>query len=405
VDGQQEGIETVHRRGSYQTTLAAMIVLVLGTILFGTLAYVRYSDNEIARRGSPEDPSTVSSSLDTYQRSHQELTRDVVALRRQIEDLKGDLNHVDLELASHRVMYDPATNGWIMGGEGDRSPWLRTRESVNFNLEQLQTYQTALENPPKPLMRPLEDTIRQFQDGLHQVMRGITDADARLEEDRDRLETKLDKLEEARSEENEQFATTKSELATRKSQLEARIRELLELRLTWLSELQPDGAVLERKLGGDYVVIDIGASDRVFNGLRLEVFQYDRGRYVRKGMAEVIDTGANVATCRLVEEVDQRRNPITKGDLVGNPIFDTQQAPVVVLAGEFKRYNKSDLANFLRRSGATVRSELGPGIDYLIAGDRSEPEQDTAREYRVTAMTEEQLINYLHTGFRPKERE
>lgn len=392
----------MHRRGSYNATLAAMIVLVLMTVLFGVLTFMRYSDNEVVRRGNPEEPATLDQSLEKYQRDVDELERDIAGLRKQVAESRAELNHAEMELASHRIVYDPASGTYLMGGEGDSSPWVRTREAVAFNLEQLQTYQNELENPPKPLMRPLEDTIRQFQDALHVVMQAITDADARLEEDRDKLESQLDRLEEQKDEENEAFATTKSELATRKSQLEARIRELLELRLVWLGELQPDGRVLERELGGHYIVIDIGSSDRVFNGLRLEVFQYDRGRYVKKGFAEVIDTGATVATCRVVEEIDPRKNPITKGDMVGNPVFDTQESQIVVLAGEFKEYNKADLAAFLRRTGCEVRTELGPGIDFLIAGERSEPEQDTAREYRVTAIWEKDLIQYLDTGFRPE---
>lgn len=395
----------MHRRGSYNATLAAMIVLVLSTVLFGVLAFLRYDENQVARFGDPERPETQGTSLSTYQEDLARLERDVSGLQRQVRAKQERLNQAQMELASHHILFDPATGTYLMGGEGDVSPWVRTRESVSGNLEQLRTYQNALENPPKPLMRPLEDSIRQFQDELHEVMQAITDADARLEDDRDRLEGQLDDLDEAMIEEKELAATTRSELATRKSQLEARIRELLELRLEWLGELQPDGRVVERELGGQYIVLDIGANDRVFNGLRLEVFQYDKGRYVKKGFAEVIDTGANVATARLVEEVDPRRNPVTKGDLVGNPVFDTQESPVVVLAGEFMRFNKGDLANFLRRTGCEVRDKLGPGVDFLIAGERSEPQQDEAREYRVTAMTEDQLVKYLDPGFRPGQRQ
>jgi hypothetical protein len=395
----------VHRRASFHSTLGALIVLIIGTLLFGVLAYVRYSDNEMERRGSPNDPASQGQALVAFENNVQELERDVVGLQRRVTDLREEMNHIDLELAANRLLYDNSNpaNPWIMGSEGEKTAWVRTRETVNFNLELLKSQQNQIENPGKNLMRPLEDLIREFQNELHEVMQQITDADAKLEEDRDKLLTKLDDLEDAKDTAQERFATTKSELLTRKSQLESRIRELLELRLTWLDEIKPDGKILERELGGHYVILDIGSRDRVFNGLRLEVFQYVKGRYVPKGFAEVIDTDVAMATARIVAEEDGRRNPITKGDMVGNPIFDTQESPVVVLAGEFKRYNKGDLSDFLSRTGATVIKELGPGVDYLIAGDRSEPDQDRAREYRVTAMTEDQLIRYLHAGFMPKQ--
>ena len=391
----------MHRRGSYNATLGALIVLVLATILFGVLAYMRYNDDQVLRKGDAETPQ--GSTLEDKRLERDQLERSVAALEEEVASLKSELSHADIKLASHRILWDNNTNSWSMGEAGDRSLWVRTRESVENNLKILQIYKAALE-AQTDIHRPMEDTIRNYSDQLATILQRLTDVDVVLNEDRQRLQLQYDALVNAERAERETFAITKSELATKKTQYEERIRELLELRLEWLGELQPDARILERELNGDYILIDIGANKRVFNGLRFEVFQYKRGAYVKKAMAEVIDHGANVAQCRLIDEIDPIKNPVTKGDMVANPIFDTEEAKIVVLAGEFMRYNREDLETFLRRSGAEVRKELGPGVDYLIAGgDRSLAAQDEAREYRVTAMREDQLIPFLYTGFRPEE--
>lgn len=393
----------MYRRASYHFSLTLLFVLILTTLVFGYLAFSRFDLNEMERRGDPSNPGSQSDSLVAKEGMAEELERDIVDLDRQTERLLDRTTSIDLELAANRLYYDDSVPGgeWVLGGEDDKSPWVRAREHVAFNTALIDNQAQTIEQTGDASHRPLEDLIRDLQDDLHGVMQEITDQDARLEQDREQLLDKLDDLEETKEIERERFATTRSELLTRKSQLESRIRELLELRLRWLDEVTPDGRILERELGGHYAVIDIGSSDRVFNGLQLEIFQYDRGRYLRKGFAEVIDTESNLATVRIVEEVDPRSEPITKGDMVGNPVFDTQESPLVVLAGEFTQFNREDLATFLERTGASVIEELGPGVDYLIAGDRSEPEQDRAREFRVTAMTEDQLVHFLHTSFAP----
>jgi hypothetical protein len=50
-----------------------------------------------------------------------------------------------------------------------------------------------------------------------------------------------------------------------------------------------------------------------------------------------------------------------------------------VVAGEFKHYDKADLETFIRRTGGVVVDQLGPGCDYLVAGDRSDRQQADAR--------------------------
>ena len=145
-----------------------------------------------------------------------------------------------------------------------------------------------------------------------------------------------------------------------------------------MTEIQPDGQVMRLTPDRRTVMIDIGSTDRVMRGLKLEVFRRDRGNPVVKGMIEVIEVEAHWATCRVIDEIDPRREAISQGDFIGNPVFDTSDPKVFVLAGEFYRYNRGDLENFIRASGGVVHDELSPGTDFLVTGDRSDDVKDRA---------------------------
>jgi len=400
------------RRGSYQATLLFLIFLVLSTLLFGVLAYMRYAETETLVKGGEEPGPTRP--LVQLREEEQQLEAKIRDSEIELRDLKHTAIDLDSKLARHTLRYDTATQRfygpdkpeWNVQGEPEpvsfKSAWTHTQENIRFNLEMLEHAEAKLKDQPN-LFQPLEDNQRDFSDRLRNTMRQITEADAELEENRDRLDAKLDDLEDRREVAIEEFHTTKSELATERSRLEARIRELLELHLNWLGELRPDGTVVEVDPGHDFLIIDIGSQDRVFNGLKLEIFQYEKGHYDRKGFCEVIETRDTFATCRIVSEAEPNRDPIIKGDMVANPLFSTERAPIIVLAGEFQLYNKGDLATFLRRTGAVVQDQLGPEVDYLIAADRSAAAQDKAREYRITAMTEEQAVRFLDTSFEPED--
>ena len=120
-------------------------------------------------------------------------------------------------------------------------------------------------------------------------------------------------------------------------------------------------------------------------------------------MCEVIDSDRSISTCRVIERTGDRRNPIAAGDLIANPIYDTRRQLSFYLAGDFKYFNRNDLATFIQATGGNVVETLEPGVDYLVVGEgsetRSELARDTAREFRIEAMKENQLINFVQTTF------
>ena len=392
---------TTRTGGAYHTALAALIVLILLTILFGVMAWSRYTDAEVTRFGNPEMPETMGRSLLKARDEQQDLETLISQHEAMIDAGLRVLADLDMELAGKRNYQDPYRRNWLVGGDASNTNWSRTRQTVAHTLSLMEQSKAAHDEGPD--FSPLEDQTADFQEQLNQVYLGITEADERFADENDNLLTKLDDIRKAMETEDKAFKKTKSEISTQISRLEQEIRELLELRLDYLDEPMPDGKVLETDLDRRFVVVNIGAKDRVVNGLRLEIFQYVRGRWTKKGMCEVIDVEPLTAVCRVVEEVDGKRNPITRDDLVGNPCFDTKRSVVFVLDGEFQYYNRADYASFLRRIGAEVWDTLKPGVDFLVKGGEVSPLEDQARQYVMLGMTEEQLRYYLERTFTPEQ--
>lgn len=394
------------RRGSaYHTALIAMIVLILLSLLFAILAFMAYDESQVLQIGDPEDRSTQEESLTRYIEKQESLKTEIEAKEEEIDGLRDRLRHLEIELAARRAYYDPHNQRWVLGGDAHQTGWQNTSMVVATSLETMQIQQQKLEESAAQAFVPMEDLTRQFQDDLHAVMQRITESDSRLEEDRAKLLQQLDDIDAASEAADKQFSQDSSTLATRRSQLDARIRELLELYLQWVTTLEPDGKVIKTNHDSNVVMIDIGAGDRVFDGLRFEVFQYIQGEYVVKGMVEVIETRAQMAIARIVAELEPDDQPIAKNDLIANPVFHRERPRVFFLAGEFKLYNKEDLEYFIELTGGAVRQDLAPGVDFLVAGDRSERIQDRAREFKLKAITEEQLVRYLTTTFPPKDQQ
>ena len=281
--------------------------------------------------------------------------------------------------------------------------WDTSEQQIGFQLELMNNSSEAISAATPQLLVELKDTIDDLSSQTGKVAQYNSNISLNTQDALEGLESKQEALEGERRANNQAFRQRLSELATRKAQLDDRIRELLNLELSWVEELLPDGEVLRTTIGTPYIVINLGSNNGVFNGLRFQIFQYQRGRQVVKGMCEVIDTKQTIATCRVITENESQRNPIAGGDIVANPIFDQQRQLSFFLAGDFTKFNRSDLATFIHQTGGRVVDTLQPGVDYLVVGEgsqtRSEIARDTAREFRIEAIKETQLVDFVQTTF------
>ncbi len=392
--------------------MIVLIALVIGTVTFTGMIIYKSNQVRSALEGNPE---------------HRFYKEPVTKIEREIRDLKASIAgtesalavrererwRLDVQLTEHdvRFMGDKLRFG-AMGEEvaladnqSFKSAEHEAREArrvISIELERMRRRRESAESSDRQTFPPLEKAIADRQSEQQDVMRKAQEAEQRFNGDMENLGAQQEDLNTKRDQAQRQRRDDFSRNATKIGQFEDRIRDLLELELRWMSDVEADGSVLELGVENGFVIIDIGKADKVFPGLILADFQHEKGHYKEKGMLEVIDVDAHIATCRVVAEYDGRHYPIAKGDKVGNPVFDSSTPKVFVLAGEFTNYNKADLEDFIVRTGGQVRDKLSPGVDFLVAGERSDKQQDNAREYQVLAMKEEQLLRFLQTTFAAK---
>ncbi len=403
-----------------QFSLMSLTLLGMFTVVTTALTVVETNRIKTYYEGDPERSDFKPN--DKLRREIADMKTNIAGYRNEIATRERELWRLDLALSSHRVDYAwGATGAGGAGGEllaavalpdkatasirGNEVPlkdstWKVASDrsaSVARRLEVLNQQYEAAARQSQP---SLDAAINSRQEELQTVLKRISDQDALFQKDREELTKKLDELAAARDKGEKQHRELYSRRATRVAQLEDKIRQLLELELKWVEELDADGSILE--VAPDSMVIDLGSQNRLIPGALFTVFNHDRGRYVEKGRIEVVSVQKQIAVARILSQMDERRNPIGKGDLIGNPVYDNLKPKVFVVAGEFKQFNKSDLEHFITAAGGIVSQELGPGCDFLVAGSRSDREQANARQYQILAMKEEQLLQFVPTTFAPK---
>ncbi|MBA3699095.1 MAG: hypothetical protein H0W78_09590 [Planctomycetes bacterium] len=388
--------------------ISILIILVVFTLVFTGLVINESTQiTEMQEGGEDARGETVPSLMSKVS----ELKIKVRESENAIEVRKRELRRADLELAKARylIVGDKVVAGIathdqteIDGKPLADSSWALTRTLIATSQKDTASLKAEHESPIRQKFEKLDQAVANRQDELQAVLKRINDQEGAFREDQERLNAQVETLGAEKEKAEKSNREDYSRRATRIGQLEDRIRDLLELELRWLTDLEPEGRLLEVNPTSPHVIINLGSSDRVVPGLIFEVFQYDRGKYVEKGMIEVVQTQAQIATCRVLNVKDARKMPLSQNDYIGNPVFSTRRPKVFVVSGEFKTHNKEDLEMFIRQTGGIVREKLSPGVDILVAGERSDKDQDNAREYAVHAMTEEQLLKYIRRDYAPK---
>ncbi|HYE62750.1 MAG TPA: hypothetical protein VD997_12210 [Phycisphaerales bacterium] len=145
-----------------------------------------------------------------------------------------------------------------------------------------------------------------------------------------------------------------------------------------------DGSVLNTNPADHQAFISIGSRQKVVLGMTFNVYptkaavQPDKeGNYPRgKALLEVVQVGENSATCRIVSEV--KGNPVVKGDVIANPLYDPNKSYKFVVFGNFdaNRDNvatateRDDVVVMIQSWGGGVADDLTGDVDFLVLGER-----------------------------------
>lgn len=218
-------------------------------------------------------------------------------------------------------------------------------------------YTTALTT----LGKQVDDQIKKLADAIAAVEKEKTDAikkfDDRSEETKKAAATKQKEVDDAQM----ALSDTQTVLNNVKKQLQImldRQNEIDQDKRGAFAVNVPHGSIVGRKGPDKMVLIDIGSAAGLKAGQTFTVQPVsaktegltrrrkqsydDQGRLVvseelySKGSIEVVEVlGPNEATARIVEETDDIRDGILKGDLLFNPMFKKNAKDHVVLVGIF----------------------------------------------------------------------
>ncbi|MBI1189166.1 MAG: hypothetical protein GC200_00570 [Tepidisphaera sp.] len=145
-----------------------------------------------------------------------------------------------------------------------------------------------------------------------------------------------------------------------------------------------DGEVLGINGTDGQIYISIGKKDNVVLGMTFAV--YSSAAAMRpdaqgntpapKATLEVVNISESTSACRITSEV--RGNPVVKGDVIANAVYDPHKVYRFVIFGNFDA-NRDGLATPLERNdiralieqwGGKVDDELGGDTDFLVLGQR-----------------------------------
>lgn len=145
-----------------------------------------------------------------------------------------------------------------------------------------------------------------------------------------------------------------------------------------------DGSVLNTSPGDRQAFINRGSRDKVTLGMTFNVYSTAAaikpdadGNYPRgKAVIEVINVNENSASCRIVSEV--KGNPVVKGDVIANPLYDPKKTYKFVVFGDFDAnrdgvattMERQDIATMIQAWNGSIADDLTGDVDFLVLGEK-----------------------------------
>jgi hypothetical protein len=145
-----------------------------------------------------------------------------------------------------------------------------------------------------------------------------------------------------------------------------------------------DGNIIGTNPDGHQAFISIGNKQRVILGMTFAVYSDkaqirpdSEGNYPRgKATLEVVNVGETSSTCRILSEV--RGNPVVKGDVIANPVYDPNKSYKFVVFGNFDTnrdgaataLERQDIISMIEAWGGKTGDDLTGDVDFLVLGER-----------------------------------
>ncbi len=220
-------------------------------------------------------------------------------------------------------------------------------------------------------------------------------ADERGNDDQRRnLRDEVEKISQVIAEHEKEGRRRNADLDGRIAYLEARVRQLTEQQDLAKRVFKAAGEIVASASADGFVVINRGHRQNLRNGTKFLVFEKRGGRIVTKGVIQVIEVKDDIATARVITESD-RNDPLIVGDLLHNPIYDPDKTLHFAIRGDFVRFSKEELAQFIKDSGDIVDPDISLVSDYLVAGANCRDALDQATKLGVSILSEDQMLSFV----------
>lgn len=185
-----------------------------------------------------------------------------------------------------------------------------------------------------------------------------------------------------------------AELDARIDELEARVRRLTQEQDLANRSFKSDGQIVASEAANGFVVINRGHRQNLRNGTKFTIFNRRAGKHVAKGMVQVISVEEEIATARVIVESDGN-DPLIQGDHLHNPVYDPDKIKHFAIRGDFLRYSKEELGQFIADSGGVVDPQVSIGTDFLVAGQNAAKALEQATQLGVSILSEDQLLDFV----------
>ncbi|HED65655.1 MAG TPA: hypothetical protein ENJ09_08875 [Planctomycetes bacterium] len=333
-----------------------------------------------------EKKRELSTTLGWYDRESADPESDVEMARRALGDLRTtfpDIQDTDTDFETVLPKIVAAYNA--------RGTTISTLEA---RVKSLEAEIAAAQKAVADIQRTKDQTIAQLR-------QEIADEKQSAAQRQSELEDRINGVQEQLADRDAQLRSLRAEVAEKERawEKERQIAQARILNLTSKTKFargdfanQPDGHVLEVSQRTGLAWVDIGAKQRLVEGMRFRIEGGIPGQMRLKGWGEVTKVEANRAEIAISDLVDPY-DYVQPGDVIINPIYDPVGTRNAVLAGSFSDYSRKELESLLGELGIEIQDEVGPTTDFLIVGGRiyNDPETNEPLE---EPMSVEDLPSY-----------
>jgi hypothetical protein len=282
---------------------------------------------------------------------------------------------------------------------------LDQRDAVQGQLDDLRGKYDAAIATMQETKQTLTAQVDEYRQQVDQIKTDYDDLRSLLEQSSEqRVANLLKQLEDEKAgsrQLNQDLLRTQAELNVAQERLSDALAQVDEIAPPPDREAEafsPDGKVVLVDEPAGIIHIDLGSEDRVYQGLTFSVYD-QAARIPRDGKpkaeVEVFAVDRKTATARIL--TSEKKNPIARGDIVANLIWNSAKANEFVLAGEFDLDGDGEpdfdgaqrIQQLIERWGATVAPSVGARTDFVILGDEPQvPPEPTLDQLAVdpTAM-------------------